>query len=56
MHLASGFMFRAFFFVESSGPPDSHLVMGETFKGKEEKTSEEKFKGGEKKKSLYSWI
>lgn len=48
MHLAFGFMFRTFFFVESSGLPYSHLVMGETFKGKEEKTSEEKFKEGKK--------
>lgn len=48
MHLTSGFMFREFFFVESSGPPHSHLVMKEKFKGKEEKTSEEKFKRGEK--------
>ena len=39
---------EAFFFVESSGPPLSPLVMGETFKGKEEKTSEQKCEGGEK--------
>lgn len=32
--------------LESSGPPPQPLSMEKTFKGKEEKTFEEKFKGG----------
>lgn len=45
-------VWRHFVVVESSGPPPQPLVMGKTFKGKEERTFEEQFKGGEKKESL----